>query len=83
MDKNQEKDILKIIQEMQVASVDILAKKLFISPATVRRRLNDLQKKGLVVRVHGGAKINDSNNFYPSFTLRVHQNSFRLSHPYC
>lgn len=75
MDKNQEKDILKIIQEMQIASVDILAKKLFISPATVRRRLNDLQKKGLVVRVHGGAKINDSNNFYPSFTLRVHQNS--------
>ena len=75
MNKNAEKELLETIQRSQFATVDELAKKLFISPATVRRRLDDLQNKGLIVRTRGGAKINDGNNFYPSFSLRAHQNS--------
>ena len=75
MNKNSEKEMLEIIQKKQFASVEELAQNLFISSATVRRRLDDLQKKGLIVRTRGGAKINDINNFFPSFSLRAHQNS--------
>lgn len=76
MKENQEKDILEILQNNQYATIDELTKKLFVSPSTVRRKLNLLQKKGLITRTHGGAQLNDDNNFFPSFTFRVHENSY-------
>lgn len=76
MKDNQEKEILEILQSNQYATIDDMASKLYVSPSTVRRKLNVLQKKGLVTRTHGGAQLNDENNFFPSFTFRVHQNSF-------
>lgn len=75
MNKTPERDILEIIQQKQFSTVEELSETLFISTATVRRKLNVLQEKGLITRTHGGAKINDSNNFYPNFSFRVHQNS--------
>ena len=69
-------EILEILQELEVATVEELAQKLYVSPSTIRRKLNVLQKKGLITRTHGGAQLNDDNNFFPSFTFRVHQNSF-------
>lgn len=75
MNDNQEKEILDLLQEKQSATIDELARKLFVSPSTVRRKLTSLQQKGLVTRTHGGAQINDENNFFPSFTFRSHQNS--------
>ena len=76
MKENQEKELLDHLQNHQYASIDELAEKLFVSPSTIRRKLNVLQKKGLITRTHGGAQLNDENNFFPSFTFRVHQNSF-------
>ena len=76
MKENQEKEILDILQSNQYASIDALAQALFVSPSTIRRKLNALQQKGLITRTHGGAQINDEKNFFPSFTFRVHQNSF-------
>ena len=76
MKENQEKEILEILQNTQYATIEELAEKLYVSPSTVRRKLNLLQKKGLVTRTHGGAQLNDDNNFFPSFTFRVHENSF-------
>ena len=76
MKDNQEKELLEIIQNNQYATIEDLAKKLYVSPSTIRRKLNVLQKKGLITRTHGGAQPNDENNFFPSFTFRVHQNSF-------
>lgn len=76
MKEDQEKQILEILQSNEYASIEELAEKLFVSPSTVRRKLNALQKKGLITRTHGGAHLNDKNNFFPSFTFRVHQNSF-------
>ncbi len=76
MKENQEKEILEYLQNAQYATIDELAERLFVSPSTVRRKLNDLQKKGLITRTHGGAQLNDDNNFFPSFTFRVHENSF-------
>ena len=76
MKDHQAKEILEILQTQQYATIEEISKKLFVSPSTVRRQLDALQKKGLITRTHGGAQINDENNFFPSFTFRVHQNSF-------
>ena len=73
---DQEKNLLTLLQNDENISIDGLAKALYISPSTVRRKLNILQHKGLVTRTHGGARLNNQNSFYPSFTFRVHQNSF-------
>ena len=76
MKEHQEKEILEFLETTQYATIEDLAAKLFVSPSTVRRKLDLLQKKGLITRTHGGAQLNDDNNFFPSFTFRVHQNSF-------
>lgn len=75
MKEKQEKEILNILQNKQFASVEEIASTLFVSPATVRRKLTVLQEKGLIVRTHGGAQINDANNFSPTFDLRTHTNT--------
>ena len=73
---SQEKKILEILETQQYASVEELSAILCISTSTVRRTLETLQQRGLVTRTHGGVKINSDNNFSPSFTFRIHQNSF-------
>ncbi len=72
----QEQKVLEILETQKYASVDDLAASLSVSPSTIRRALELLQKRGLVTRTHGGVKINSDNNFSPSFTFRIHQNSF-------
>lgn len=74
MKNNYEASIMKILQSKQFSTIDDLASELYVSPSTVRRRLNALQAKGLVVRTHGGVKVKDGNNLAPSFTFRIHQN---------
>ncbi len=74
MRDNHESEILNLLQKNQSATVEELAEKTFVSLSTVRRKLNDMQNKGLITRTHGGAKLNDENNFFPSFTFRSHQN---------
>lgn len=75
MKDNIENKILSILEEKQFVKVEDFSTLLFVSVATVRRKLSSLEEKGLITRTHGGAKINDANNFYPSFTFRAHQNS--------
>ena len=76
MKEIQEKKLLDILQTQEYASVDDLAITLSVSSSTIRRTLDSLQNKGLVTRTHGGVKINGENTFSPSFTFRIHQNSF-------
>lgn len=76
MKTTQEKKVLEILETQQYAAVDDLAASLCVSTSTVRRTLETLQQKGLVTRTHGGVKINSENNFSPSFTFRIHQNTF-------
>ena len=71
-----EKKFLDLLETQQYASVDELSNVFGVSTSTVRRTLETLQQKGLVTRTHGGVKINSDNNFSPSFTFRIHQNSF-------
>ena len=73
---SQEKKILEILETQQYASVEELSAILCVSTSTIRRTLETLQQRGLVTRTHGGVKINSDNNFSPSFTFRIHQNSF-------
>jgi DeoR/GlpR family transcriptional regulator of sugar metabolism len=73
---SQEKKILEILETQQYASVEELSAVLCVSTSTIRRSLEILQQKGLVTRTHGGVKINADNNFAPSFTFRIHQNTF-------
>lgn len=77
MKKKEDKDggILVFLQERKHASVEEICEEVYASPSTVRRRLTELQRKGLITRTHGGAQINDGNSFLPSFTFRSHQNS--------
>ena len=72
----QEKKVLEILETQQYASVDELSTILGVSTSTIRRTLESLQQKSLVTRTHGGVKINSDNNCSPSFTFRIHQNSF-------
>ena len=76
MKETQEKKILEVLQVKEYASVEELSTAIFVRPSTIRRALDSLEHKKLVTRTHGGAKINKENNFSPSFTFRIHQNSF-------
>jgi len=75
MSKKQEQLIFEFIQEKQFAKVENIASALNVSTSTVRRKLSALQEKGLVIRTHGGVQLNDTNNYFPSFTFRSHKNS--------
>ncbi|MCF7847448.1 MAG: DeoR/GlpR family DNA-binding transcription regulator [Kiritimatiellales bacterium] len=50
-----EKIIRTLLRERRVVRVEELCKELHASPATVRRDLADMEKKGVLRRVHGGA----------------------------
>ncbi len=75
MKDNNFNEILELLEKQNYASVLEISEKLYISPSTVRRTLDDLQEKGLIIRKHGGAQILVENNYYPSFSYRSHKNS--------
>ena len=75
MSKKQEQLIFEFIESKQFAKVEDIASALKVSSSTVRRKLTALQEKGLVLRTHGGVQLNDTNNYFPSFTFRSHKNS--------
>jgi DeoR/GlpR family transcriptional regulator of sugar metabolism len=57
----------KILHERRIARVDELAAALAVSPATVRRDLAELDQRGEVRRVHGGAVATESRLTEPLF----------------
>lgn len=73
MKNNYEEAIMEILSEKQFSTIENIAGELYVSPSTVRRKLNALQAKGLVVRTHGGVRIKDGGTLAPSFTFRIHQ----------
>lgn len=75
MKENIEKDLLDLITKEGFIKTEKIAELIFVSPSTVRRKLQDLEEKGLITRTRGGAKINDEKNYFPNFSFRSHQNS--------
>lgn len=66
-EKRQER-ILHSMMHDNVVAVSELARLLQVSPATIRRDLKSLQKRGLLHRTHGGATPIDQS-FYASLPL--------------
>lgn len=59
-DLERQEKILEILKEKKSISVDKLTKLLFFSPATIRRDLSAMEKRGLVKRTFGGAILQES-----------------------
>ena len=66
--------ILEYLRENQTATVNNLSRRLFVSEATVRRDLTELERRGLVKRIHGGAVLLDSTTGELPLYVRQQQN---------
>lgn len=62
MKSERQENILEILKEKRVATVEYLTKALYSSAPTIRRDLNELAKNGFVKRSHGGAMIAETEN---------------------
>lgn len=66
--------ILAYLRENQTATVKVLAKRLYASEATVRRDLNQLERRGFIKRLHGGAALLDNATRELPLYVRQQQN---------
>lgn len=64
-------EIMEILKEQQVATVEYLSKRLYASGATIRRDLSDMEKRGLLTRIRGGATIFESTAADAPLLLRT------------
>lgn len=69
-----ESKILEILEKEKSVSVNKLVSLLFVSPATVRRDLQEMSKKGLIKRTHGGAILHASTHEETSILVREETN---------
>ncbi|MCL4562023.1 MAG: DeoR/GlpR family DNA-binding transcription regulator [Chloroflexi bacterium] len=65
---------LKEIEDRGSASVVDLALRMGVSEMTIRRDLTDLQREGIVRRVHGGAVSARGRSYEPPMMLRAVEN---------
>lgn len=65
------REILDYMKKKKSASVEELARALFVSGATIRRDLIELQKTGLVERTHGGAVLIEDSSEISIFIRRA------------
>ncbi|NLB81941.1 MAG: DeoR/GlpR transcriptional regulator [Clostridiaceae bacterium] len=70
-----EKEILNLLKQNNFVTVEYLAKKIHISPSSIRRDLKKLEKSGLITKSYGGAEIKSSVNKQIPFYLRSHKNT--------
>lgn len=61
------REIINILSETKSASVHSLAQKLYVSEATVRRDLTELEKQGQVRRVFGGVILLENDHITTAF----------------
>lgn len=66
--------IIRLLKETNNLEVKALAKRLFVSEATVRRDLTEMQKLGLVERSHGGASLLENSDEVSIF-VRMNKNA--------
>lgn len=66
--------ILKFLKENKTANVKELAKTLYVSEATVRRDLKEMQAVGLLERSHGGAWLPENADEISMF-IRMEKNA--------
>ncbi len=69
-----QEEILDILNKTNSATVEELAAKLFVSGATIRRDLRQMESQGLIKRSHGGAIPFRSTTEESAFALREQEN---------
>lgn len=70
--------IYSVLNERNIATVQFLSKKLFVSEATIRRDLDMMEKAGLIKRVWGGAMIPSTvDKDIPSFVRSKTNNDLK------
>lgn len=67
--------ILSILKKKKAVKVQELAQTLYVSGATIRRDLSQMEKAGMIKRSHGGAVIFDSLNEEMSALIREQENA--------
>jgi DeoR family fructose operon transcriptional repressor len=67
------KALLDHLSESGAGSIDELCRRFDVSEMTIRRDLSELEKEGLLVRTHGGAKLKETAFFEMSFTAKATQ----------
>ena len=65
-----QEEILDILNRNKSATVDFLAKELYVSGATIRRDLKAMEEQGMIIRSHGGAMPFKSSSVETSFAVR-------------
>jgi len=66
--------ILEYMREKQTVTVKTLANRFYASEATIRRDLNELEHRGFIKRLHGGAVLLDGINRELPLFVREQQN---------
>ena len=70
--KKIEQELIELFNANGELSVHTISKKIYVSEATARRYLNILEQKGIVIRTHGGAVLNNmANNKNLPIYLRI------------
>lgn len=69
-----QQQLLDILRQHKAAGLEGLAQTLDVSPSTVRRDLEALEKQGLVERTHGGAVYRGHHRPSPAFDERLGEN---------
>lgn len=72
--------ILQILMEKKSVTVGELSKTMFVSDATIRRDLSQMEKEGLIKRSHGGAVLFESTNDETSILMREQENIKQKNH---
>lgn len=67
---DREQFIMNYLKEKETVKVKFLSDQLEVTPETIRRDLDDLESRGKITRVHGGAISNNINLTETNFTVR-------------
>ncbi len=68
-------EILEYLKQKKTATVRELAARLYVSDATIRRDLGEMETLGLLRRSHGGAVLLEKNRDELSVLVRMEQNA--------
>jgi DeoR/GlpR family transcriptional regulator of sugar metabolism len=74
MQSERRRKIIEIVQESGGRSVTDLVGLFGVSEMTIRRDLRDLDREGLLRRVHGGAVSNLGRSYEPPYSIRSTRN---------
>ncbi len=72
--QNRKELIIELIKKEAFITVSELSKLTFTSESSIRRDLAELQKKGIITRTYGGAKLSGSETIAAPFERRISKN---------